>query len=211
MVAPTGQVVQVTKPVPDKSMTEQLSEDADIAAAQILSMGAAQYAGAMITAHGGPRPGSSILEALSCARQELGVTTTLPAAVRSTLRDLQMVAVLFTVQLTASNDDPALESLWRLEDKLVAVLEQGTARISGHVSAAAMDLSARALDYMCQIITAEDNEEPIGSSAVAQAVTELHLAAIVFTMQLATAESCDPASLWRIEDELATRTRHGPC
>jgi hypothetical protein len=63
-------------------------------------------------------------------------------------------------------------------------------------------LGDRALDYTHQIIFAEDNDMPIGSSAVERALTELHIAAVVFTTQLAIAEGRDPALLRRIEEKL---------
>lgn len=184
----------------EAALSEQLSEDAYIAAAQVLSMGATRYAGALITAAiGDPLPGSNVLAALAHARQSLGPAVNLPAPVASALLDLQVVAVIFTVQWAAG----ALESLPGIEDKLVTVLKQDTARIHARDCAvAAQGLSDRALDYMHQIIFAEDNRVPIGTDAVEHSLTELHIAAVVFTTQLAIAESYDPAPLRRIEDKL---------
>jgi hypothetical protein len=185
-------------------MSEQLSEDDDIAAAQVLSMGATRYAGATIkTAVGEPPPGSNILEALARARQIIGTVVHLPAPVASALRDLQMIAILFTMQLAISDGHGAPEVLRQFGDKLVATLKRGTARL--HVRdciAAAQGLGDRALDYMHQIILAEDNHAPIGSDAVERAITELQIAAVAFTTQLAIAEGQDPALLRRIEDKL---------
>lgn len=146
-------------------MSEQLSDDDDIAAAQVLSMGATRYAGATITAAiGEPLPESNVLEVLVRARQIIGATVHLPAPVTSVLRDLQMIAVLFTMQLAISDGHGAPEVLRQLGDKLVATLKRGTACL--HVRdcvAAAQHLGNRALDYMHQIILAEDNHAPIGS------------------------------------------------
>ena len=182
-------------------MSEQLSEDDDIAAAQVLSMGATRYAGATIkTAVGEPPPESNVLEALARARQIIGAAVHLPAPVASTLRDLQMIAVLFTMQLAISDGHGAPELLRQLGDKLV---KRGTARLHARDGvAAAQGLGDRALDYMHQIILAEDNHAPIGSDAVERAITELQIAAVAFTTQLALAEGQDPALLRRIEDKL---------
>ena len=187
----------------------ELSEDDDIAAAQVLSMGATRYAGATITAAiGKPPPGSSALEALIRARQIIVATDHLPAPVTSALRDLalrdlQVVAALFTMQLAISDGHGAPEVLRQLGDKLVAPLKRGTARLhTRDCVAAAQGLGDRALDYMHQIILAEDNHAPIGSDAVERAITELQIAAVAFTTQLAIAEGQDPALLRRIEGKL---------
>jgi hypothetical protein len=184
-------------------MSEQLSEDDDIAAAQVLSMGATRYAGATIkTAVGEPPPGSNILEALARARQIIGTAVHLPVPVASALRDLQMIAVLFTMQLAISDGHGAPEVLRQLGDKLVATLKRGTARLHMRDCVAAQGLGDRAFDYMHQIILAEDNHAPIGSDAVERAITELQIAAVTFTTQLAIAEGQDPTLLRRIEDKL---------
>ena len=120
------------------AMSEQLSEDDDIAAAQVLSMGVTRYAGATIkTAVGEPPPGSNILEALARARQIIGTAVHLPAPVASALRDLQMIAVLFTMQLTISDGHGAPEVLRQLGDKLVSALKQDAARVHAHDCAVA--------------------------------------------------------------------------
>jgi hypothetical protein len=183
-------------------MSEQLSEDEDIAAAQVLSMCATRYAGATITAASGkPLPGSSVLEALGRARQIIGTAVHLPAPVTSALLVLQVIAVFFTVQLATSNGLGPPEILRQLEDELVAVLKQGTAHIDArHV--VVQGLCDRALDYMHQIILAEDNHAPIGSDAVERSIMELQIAAVAFTTQLAIAEGQDPTLLRRIEDKL---------
>lgn len=183
-------------------MIEQLSED--IAAAQILGMGATQYAGALITAAvGKPLPGSNVLEALVRARQISGHVVHLPAPVPDALRDLQVVAVLFTVQLAISDGLGSSEILRQLEDELVAALKQGTARIDADDSVVtAPGLGDRALDYMHQIILAEDNHAPIGSDTVNRAITELQIAAVAFTTQLAITKSHDATPLRRLEAKL---------
>jgi hypothetical protein len=180
----------------------ELSEDEDIAAAQVLSMAATQYAGATITAAvGEPPPGSGVLEALVRARQVVSAAVHLPTLVASALRDLQVIAVLFTVQLATSDGLGSLEILRQLGDELVAALKQGTARVDAH-HVVVQGLGDRALDYMHQIVLAEDDHAPIGSDAVERVITELQIAAVVFTTQLAIAEGRDPAPLRRIEDKL---------
>jgi hypothetical protein len=177
-------------------MSERLSEDDDIAAAQVLSMGATRYAGATIkTAVGEPPPGSNILEALARARQIIGAAVHLPAPVASALRDLQMIAVFFTMQLAISDGHGAPEVLRQFGDKLVETLKRGTGTARLHTCdcvATAQGFGDRALDYMHQIILAEDNHAPIGSDAVERAITELQIAAVAFTTQLAIAEGQDP-------------------
>lgn len=193
-----------------RDMSEQLSEDEDIAAAQVLSMAATRYAGATITAAiGEPSPGASALEALVRARQIVGAADHLPAPVESALRDLQVIAVLFTVQLATSDDDCDSEDLQQLADELVATLKQDTARIDAR-HGVVQSLSARALDYMHQIIFAEDNHAPIGSDVVERALMELQIAVVAFTTQVAIAEGYDPTSLRRIENKLvAALAGHG--
>lgn len=180
----------------------------DSAAAQILSMAAGRYAGryagAMVKVTTSEPPSElSALEALIHARQILGAAIHLPAPVASALRNLQVAAIFFTVQLTASDNDCDLESLQRIKGKLIAKLEQDTAHLHSHdCTLATQRLGDCALNYMHQIIRDEDNHVPIRSHAVARALTELHLAAVMFTTQLATAESYDPTPLQRIKDKL---------
>jgi hypothetical protein len=190
-------------------MIEQLLED-DIAAAQMLSMSAMHYAGATITAAVGETPpGSNVQEALKAlirAREITSASTPLPPPVISALRNLQVVAVLFTVQLTVADSGTASESLQLLGDKLIATLEQGTARLHAHDNAAtAQALCNRALDYTHQIVSAEDNHTPIGSAAVEQAIIDLQIAAVTFTAQLVIAEGHDTTPLRRLEERLVSR------
>jgi len=184
--------------------SEQLSADGDIAVAQLLSMGATRYAGATITAAtGAPPPESNVLVVLAQARQVIAATDPLPTPVASALCDLQVVAVLFTTQLAISNGLGSPEILRQLEDELVEALERGTARLDARACVvAAQCLGERALDYMHQIILAEDNRAPIGSDAVERAITELQIAAVAFTTQLAIAGGRPPAPLRRIEKKL---------
>lgn len=193
-------------------MSEQLSEDDDIAAAQVLSMGATRYAGATIKAAVGEPPlGSSALEALVRARQIIASTVHLPAPVASSLCDLQVVAVLFTVQLAISDGADDSESLQQLGNELFTTLKRGTARLHSHdCTVAAQALGDRALDYMHQIILAEDNHSPIGSDVVERAIMELQIAAAAFTTRLAISEGRDPSPLRGIEGKLVeTLTGHG--
>lgn len=185
-------------------MAHQMPEDGDIVVAQLLGMGATRYAGATITATvGAPAPEASVLEALVRARQVIATMDPVPTSVREALRDLQVVAIFFTVQLAISEGHGAPESLRRLEEHLVAVLEQSTTRLHGDdCSSAVQNLGDRALDYMHQIIYAEDNHAPIGSSAMESSLTELQVAAAMFTAKLAVAEGHNPAPIRRLEDKL---------
>lgn len=177
------------------AMSGLLSEDGDIAVAQLLGIGATRYAGATITATvGEPPPGSSVLEALALSRQMIAAADHLPTSVAEALRSLQVVAVLFTMQLAISEDHGALEVLRRIEDELIAKLEQGTAGLHGHdCASAARVLGDRALDYAHQIVFAEDNSVSIGSDAVERSIMKLQVAATMFTARLAIAEGRDPA------------------
>ena len=187
-------------------MAHQMPEDGDIAVAQLLSMAATQYAGAIITATvGAPAPETSVLEALGRARQALATVDHVPTSVRESLRDLQMAAVFFTVQLAISEGHGAPENLRRIEDQLVAVLNHGTARLHRHDGSSAIQyFGDRALDYMHQIICAEDDQVPIGSNAMWRSLTELQVAATTFTTRLAVVEGHDAAPLGRLEEKLTT-------
>jgi len=98
---------------------------ADDIAAQVLSMGAMRYAGkAVATTHGDAPPiGSAALAALEQTRQAFAADDRMPDHVADALRDLQMAAVVFTMQLATSNGHGDPEILQQLEDKLVATLE----------------------------------------------------------------------------------------
>jgi hypothetical protein len=182
-------------------MKDQLSDDNDIAAIQVLSMGAMRYAGRAVTAaHGGDPPnGTDALAALEHARQTVAAEDRMLAPVADALRDLQMAAIVFTVQHATSegHGDPA--PLQQLEDKLVSLLERhGAARvvIPAHGDAEiAQCLGTRALDYAHQIILAKDNGASIGSDAVERAIANLQGAAITFTVQMAISEAHAPDEL----------------
>jgi len=118
-------------------------------------------------------------------------------------RAVGVIGVIFTLQLAISDGLGTPEILQQLGDELVAALKQGTARLHAHdCVAATQGLGDRALDYMHQIILAEDNHAPIGSDAVERAITKLQIAAVAFTTQLVIAEGRDPAPLRRIEEKL---------
>ena len=176
----------------------------DIAAAQVLSTGAMRYAGKAVTAaHGGDPPiGTDALAALDRARQAVVAEDQTQALAAGALRDLQMAAVVFTVQLATSDGhgDPA--TLQQIEDKLVAMLEsRGVVRVVHDYQ----NLAIRALDYARQIIVAEDSGAPIGSDAVERSITDLHVAAVTFTMQLAISEGHGLKEMLRIEKKLVER------
>ena len=178
---------------------EQLSDDGDIAVVQLLGAGAMHYAEKTVLATvGKPRPGTNALEVLARARQLLVNADQLPMFLASALRDLQVTAVYYTVQQAISDGHGDPESLRQLESKLVAALEQGAAHT-------AESLSERALDYVHQIVFAKDNHVPIGSDAVERALTELQIAGVVFTTQLAIAEGHDPERLRQLEGKLVEK------
>lgn len=185
----------------------------DIAVAQVLSMGAMHYAWKTVTvAHGGESPPKTdALAALDSAAQSLVTEDQLPALVAGALRDLQLAAVLFTVQIATSNGHGDPKTLQQLEDKLVALLERrGVMRVVRVQDdfVVAQRLGARALEYARQIIIAEDSAEPIGSIAVESAVTNLQVAAVTFAAQLAISEGHDPKELRRIEKKLVKMLTH---
>jgi hypothetical protein len=129
------------------------------------------------------------------------------------LRDLQLAAALFTVQM-ASNDHGDLAALQPFKDKLEALPEhrEAVARImDGHDSTVATrTLAHSAIDYTRQVIIAEDNDAPIGSNGMGRALNDLQIAAFTFTVQIAISEGHDPKAMRRIEKKLvAMFTRQG--
>lgn len=181
---------------------DAMNDQPNITANQVLGLGAMRYAGRAITAaNGGKAPEKTdALHALERTRQASPVKE-LQLPVAEALRDLQIAAVLFTMQYvtttTATGQLPT--SLQLLENKLVALLEDhGPAHVVIPANAndeMAQSLSSCAFDYARQIIIADDSSVPIGSDAVEKALTHLHGAAITFTVQLAIAEVRDPAEL----------------
>ncbi len=196
----------------------------DIAAAKLLGMGAMHYAGKAVTATiGTPPPGSSALAAIDRVRHIITGDGALPVAVKrwpflleNALRDLQMAAILFTVQLAISDghDESALRSI---KDHLVAMLAKDPRRwlhVHDEVTAT-QRLGDRALDYARQVILAEDTSlaslhgmthAPIGSEPMERAIVDLQVAAVALTAQLAISEGHDhdPKLLRKIEAKLIT-------
>jgi hypothetical protein len=185
----------------------------DVSVAQALATEAMNYAEqAVKTDDSSVTSGSAALVTLNETRQAIAAGR--PAvlgsnAVAGALRDLQIAAVAFTVQLAISDSRAVNEtSLRQLEDKLFALFDrQGAVRLSSVVAdvAAAQRLGDSALAYAQQIIIAEDSNAPIGSPPVAGALSDLHVAALKFTVQIAISEGADPKSLRRIEKKLIKR------
>lgn len=185
----------------------------DMSVAQALATEAMNYAKqAVKTDDSSVTSGSAALVTLNETRRAIAAGR--PAvlgssAVAGALRDLQIAAVAFTVQLAISDSRAVNEtSLRQLEDKLFALFDrQGAVRLSSVVAdvAAAQRLGDSALAYAQQIIIAEDSNAPIGSPPVAGALSDLHVAALKFTVQIAISEGADPKSLRRIEKKLIKR------
>lgn len=182
----------------------------DIGAAQVLGMGAMHYAQTAITAtHRGPPVGTSVLAALQHARQVLALVpnneTAVPVA--EARRDLQMAAVVFTMQLATSADHEDQKELRLLENKLAETLE----RRGIHPPSVPNDVEAvknlinRAFDYAHQIIVAEDSHESIGSPTMLRIVTDLQVTAVAFTAQLAISEGYAHETMRRIEKKIVER------
>jgi hypothetical protein len=179
---------------------ERLSEDDDVAAMQVLGMGATRYATKIIVAAFGTLPPrSDAVAALDRARKTATAARNGPAM--DALRNLQMAAVAFTVQLATSYDLGDSAVLQSLYDKLIATLDGAGAALAFQIhddTAATQILCDRALDYERQILVAEDNGVPVGL----EPKMDLEIAAVTFTAQLAISEGHDPEALRQIEKKL---------
>jgi len=181
----------------------------DIASAQQLGTDAMNYAAKAITMPTEHSP----LAALEDARQIVAAdgAPLVSSAMADALKDLQMTAIVFTVQAAMSNyrGDPA--ALDQLGEKLFNTLaRRGAVRMSliyGLV-VAAQNLGARAIDYAREIVAAEDNGAPVGSDAVQRALSNLHIAAITFTVRLAISEGQEARRMRRIEKKLVAVFAH---
>lgn len=74
----------------------------------------------------------------------------------------------------------------------------------------AQNLGSVALDYARAIINAEENHLPVGSAPVVKALSDLHIAAIIFATQLATSECRkkeDTKLLVKLRDKLIKNIR----
>jgi hypothetical protein len=181
----------------------EFSGGPDIAADEVLRMGALIYAGKTITLANGTPPGPQAPAALDDARQTIRPGNSMPPVVAEALCNLQLAAGLFTLDLAEDHVDPT--ALQRLEDALVETLRRRGA--SGIVhrdsdATATQSLSDRALDYARQIFAAEESRAPIGTNAVVDAATAFQLAAVAFTVQLAVSENLDAEIPRWVEERL---------
>jgi len=181
----------------------------DIIATQQLGTEAMNYAAKAVGTPADPSP----LKAIDGAREivESDGAPLVSSAMADALRDLQMAALVFTVKTAIYHYRADLSDLDRLGEKLFERLKQrGAVRISlvPGVVTAAQNLGARALDYAREIVSAEDSGAPIGSDSVQRALSNLQLAAIAFTAQLALADGYERQRLRRIEKKLVTIFEH---
>ena len=179
------------------------ADNAPIDADEVLRMGALIYAGKTVSTVSATPPGSEAPAALNAARKIIRPGNDMPAVVASALRDLQMAAALFTLDLADGHTDRA--ALQQLENELAAALKRRG--ISGivHASdgeAATRGLSDRALDYAYQIIVAQESNDPIGSDVVKHSMGAFQLAAVSFTVHLTIAEGLDPKIPRWVEENL---------
>lgn len=185
---------------------------ADISAAQLLDTGAMRFVETALSAnaHGAPPIGPAALVAIDEVQRSIGTDDNLRAQTAEALKALQIIAVLFTVQLTAGTGDRA--RLQELEEKLVERLEDRGAVhvIHAYDDGTSSRLHVRALDYARQIVMAEETNAPIGSPAVERSINDLRIAAATFTMELARAEGRDPKELRRIGKFLKTLAGQAP-
>lgn len=181
---------------------DQLSHDDNIDADEVLRMGALIYAGKIITTANGTPPGPEAPAALDSARQTIGPGYDMPAIVAEAFCNLQLAAVLFTLHLAEDHVDPT--TLQRLEDEFGERLKQRGAAVvrTADDATAGLVLSDCALDYARQLIVAQESRAPIGSDAVARAMTAFQLAAVAFTVELAVSEGLDPKIPRWVEENL---------
>ena len=133
------------------------------------------------------------------------------------LRDLQIAAVAFTMQMARlaamSNIHRQHERFDQLEEKLVEMLQrQGPishiSRVHDDIETA-RKLADSALAYAQQIIIAEHSNAPIGSEPVALRLSNLHVAAVMFTMQMAISKAhAEPNSLRYLKKKLIAQFEH---
>lgn len=182
----------------------------DIVVTQQLGTEAMNYAASAVGTPDDPSP----LNAIEVTRQIVADSDGAPlvsSTMADALRDLQMAALAFTVKTALYYYRADLDDLDQLGEKLFERLKQrGAVRMSlvpGVVSAA-QNLGARSLDYAREIVSAQDNGAPVGSEAVQRALSNLQLAAIAFTTQLAMADGYERKRLRRIEKKLVAVFAH---
>ncbi len=174
-----------------------------IDAEEVLRMAALTYAGKLVAAVSATPPGPEAPAALDAARKILRPGNDMPAGVASALRDLQMAAAMFTLDLAEGHVEN--DALQQLERNVITVLER---RADGNLvhtesdAAAMLGLSDRSLDYAYQIIVAEETDALPGSDVVTQATRTFQLAAVAFTIQLALAEKLDAKIPRWVEENL---------
>lgn len=182
----------------------QPSDEGAIDADEVLRMGALIYAGKTITTANGTPPGPEAPAALDSARKDICPGNDMPTVVADALRDLQVAAVLFTLQLAEDHKHP--RTLQQLEDKLIAALKRRGSAGTVHApddAAATLNLSDSALDYARQVIVAEETDDaPIGHSGVASYMKTFQVAATTFTTKLAMSEGLDSEIPRWVEENL---------
>ena len=181
----------------------------NFAAAEMLATGAMNYSAKAIVMPAEDSP----LPALEHARQIVAVdgAPLVSSVMAEALKNLQIGAIVFTVEAAISNYRVNLAEFQQLEENLVTLLERrGAIRMSLLYSlvVAAQDLGARALDYAREIVAAEDNGAPVGSDAVQRALSNLHVAAIEFVVRLAISEGQEPKRMHRIKKKLVAVFAH---
>ena len=178
-------------------------ENESIDADKVLRMGALIYAGKTISTVSATTPGPEAPAALVAARKVIRPGNDMPLGVANALRNLQMAAALFTLDLAEDHIDGA--ALQQLENELETSLNRRG--VSGLVhayddEAATQRLSDRALDYAYQIIVAQESNAPIGSDVVKHSMGAFQLAAVSFTVHLTIAEGLDSKIPRWIEENL---------
>ena len=189
-----------TMPMSDAQFS---ADNVALEAEEVFRMGALIYAGKIVATVSATPPGPEAPAALDAARKVIHPGNDMPAVVASALRNLQMAAALFTLDLADGHMDSA--ALQQLENELEAALKRRGSSGIVHTrddEAATRGLSDRALDYAYQIIVAQESNAPIGSDVVKHSMGAFQLAAVSFTVHLTIAEGLDPKIPRWIEENL---------
>jgi len=168
-------------------------------------MGALIYAGKTVSVVSATPPGPEAPAALDAARKVIRPGNDMPIVVAHALRDLQMAAAMFTLDLADGHTDS--DALQQLENELEAAINRRGSSGIVHArddEAATQGLSERARDYAYQIIVAQESAAPIGSDVVKHSMGAFQLAAVSFTVHLTVAEGLDPKIPRWIEENLVT-------
>jgi hypothetical protein len=178
-------------------------DDGPVDGEKMLRMGALIYAGKTISTTNGTPPGPEAPAALVAARKVIQVGNDMPTEAADALRQLQMAAVLFALDLADGHVDP--DTLQSLEDELLRALTRRDRAGIVHErndTAVTLSLSERALDYAYEIIVAQESDAPPGSAVVRRAARAFQRAAATFTVLLTTSEGLDPVIPRLVEETL---------